>query len=206
MSGSRTYRTIKRLLDVSVAGLALIALSPVVAVLAVVVAVTMGRPVLFRQARPGLGSRPFEMLKFRTMTDERDVCGQPLPDAMRLTAFGSWMRRTSLDELPELINVLKGEMSLVGPRPLLMEYLPLYTPAQARRHEKLPGITGWAQVNGRNELDWDDKLALDTWYVEHCSLTLDLKILCLTCLTVLKAKGISRAGHATAPKFTGTRQ
>lgn len=206
MSGSRSYRTLKRLLDVTLAAVALVALSPLVAVLGMLVAITMGRPVLFRQVRPGLGGRPFGMLKFRTMTDERDANGQPLADAVRLTAFGRWLRRTSLDELPELINVLKGEMSLVGPRPLLMEYLPLYTPAQARRHEVLPGITGWAQVNGRNALDWDDKLVLDTWYVEHRCLALDLKILCLTFLTVLKATGISREGHATAPRFTGTQQ
>jgi lipopolysaccharide/colanic/teichoic acid biosynthesis glycosyltransferase len=204
MNGSRSYRTLKRLLDVALAGVAFIALSPLVAALVLLVAITMGRPVLFRQVRPGLGGRPFEMLKFRTMNDERDASSQPLADAVRLTAFGRWLRRTSLDELPELINVLKGEMSLVGPRPLLMEYLPLYTPTQAKRHEVLPGITGWAQVNGRNALDWDDKLALDAWYVEHRSLALDLKILCLTFLTVLRATGISREGHATAPKFTGT--
>jgi sugar transferase EpsL len=203
---SRSYRTLKRLLDVAFGGIALIVLSPVLAVVAVLVAVTMGRPVLFRQIRPGLGGRPFEMLKFRTMTDSRDAKGQPLPDAIRLTAFGRWLRRTSLDELPELINVLKGQMSLVGPRPLLMEYLPLYTPAQARRHEVPPGITGWAQVNGRNALDWEDKLALDTWYVEHCSLALDLRILFLTCAKIVKAEGVNRAGHATAPKFTGSRQ
>jgi sugar transferase EpsL len=206
MNGSRSYRTLKRLLDIGLGGTALIALSPLLAVLAVLVAITMGRPVLFRQVRPGIGGRPFAMLKFRTMTDERDASGQPLADAVRLTAFGRWLRRTSLDELPELINVLKGEMSLVGPRPLLMEYLPLYTPAQARRHEVAPGVTGWAQVNGRNALDWDDKLALDTWYVEHCSFTLDLKILLLTCAKVLKADGITQPGHATAPKFTGTRR
>jgi sugar transferase EpsL len=206
MNRSRRYHTLKRLFDVAFAGVALIALSPMLAALGLLVAITMGRPVLFRQIRPGLGGRPFEMLKFRTMTDACDAQGQPLADSVRLTAFGRWLRRTSLDELPELINVLKGEMSLVGPRPLLLEYLPLYTPAQAKRHEVLPGITGWAQVNGRNALDWDDKLRLDTWYVEHCSLSLDLKILFLTFLTVVKATGISRDGHATAPKFTGTRQ
>jgi sugar transferase EpsL len=206
MSSSRSYRLLKRLLDIVLGGAALIALSPLLAVLAVLVAVIMGRPVWFRQIRPGLGGRPFEMLKFRTMTDERDAAGEPLADAQRLTAFGRWLRWTSLDELPELINVLKGEMSLVGPRPLLLEYLPLYTPAQARRHEVAPGITGWAQVNGRNALDWDDKLALDVWYVEHCSLALDLRILLMTCAKVLKSEGISQAGHATAAKFTGTRR
>jgi sugar transferase EpsL len=206
MSGSANYRAVKRALDIGLSASTLVVLSPLLAVLALLVGITMGRPVLFRQVRPGLAGRAFEMLKFRTMTQERDAQGELLADEQRLTPFGRWLRRTSLDELPELINVLKGEMSLVGPRPLLMEYLPLYSPAQARRHEVSPGITGWAQVNGRNALDWNDKLALDTWYVEHLSLALDLKILCLTCLTVLKSTGISRAGHATAPKFTGTRQ
>jgi sugar transferase EpsL len=206
MSGSATYRVVKRALDISLSAAMLVVLSPLLALVALLVALRVGRPVLFWQIRPGLAGRAFVMLKFRTMTQERDAHGELLADEQRLTPFGRWLRRTSLDELPELINVLKGEMSLVGPRPLLMEYLPLYTPAQARRHEVLPGITGWAQVNGRNALDWDDKLALDSWYVEHCSLALDLKILCLTCLTVLKSTGISRAGHATSPKFTGTRQ
>jgi sugar transferase EpsL len=206
MSGSGTYRAAKRVLDFALSAATLIILSPLLAVLALLVAVKMGRPVLFRQIRPGLAGQAFAMLKFRTMTQERDTHGELLADEQRLTPYGRWLRRTSLDELPELINVLKGEMSLVGPRPLLMEYLPLYTPTQARRHDVLPGITGWAQVNGRNALDWDDKLALDTWYVEHCSLALDLKILCLTCLTVTKATGISRDGHATAPKFTGPRE
>lgn len=206
MSGSGSYRVLKRILDFGLSAVTLVMLSPLLAVLALLVAVKMGRPVLFRQIRPGLAGQAFAMLKFRTMTQERDARGELLGDEQRLTPFGGWLRRTSLDELPELINVLKGEMSLVGPRPLLLEYLPLYTPAQARRHEVPPGITGWAQVNGRNALDWDDKLALDTWYVEHCSLALDLKILCLTCLTVLKATGITQAGHATAPKFTGTRR
>jgi lipopolysaccharide/colanic/teichoic acid biosynthesis glycosyltransferase len=206
MNGAQSYRTLKRLLDVAVSGAALIVLSPVLAIVAALVAINMGRPVIFRQVRPGLGGQPFEMLKFRTMTNDRDESGQALADSIRLTPFGRWLRRTSLDELPELINVLRGEMSLVGPRPLLLEYLPLYTPAQARRHEVPPGITGWAQVNGRNALDWDDKLALDTWYVEHCSLALDLKILLLTCTKVVKAEGISQAGHETAPKFTGSRR
>jgi sugar transferase EpsL len=206
MRGSRSYRALKRGLDLCLGAAALALLSPLLTALALVVAVKMGRPVLFRQVRPGLGGRPFMMLKFRTMTDQRDARGNLLTDEQRLRSFGRWLRNTSLDELPELINVLKGEMSLVGPRPLLMEYLPLYTPAQARRHDVPPGITGWAQVNGRNTLDWDDKLALDAWYVEHCSLKLDLKILLLTCLKVVKAEGISQAGHATAPKFTGTRR
>jgi sugar transferase EpsL len=206
MSGSASYRTLKRVLDLGASAATLIAFSPLLGVLALLVAVKMGRPVLFRQVRPGLAGQPFAMLKFRTMTQERDAHGELLADEQRLTGFGRWLRRTSLDELPELINVLKGDMSLVGPRPLLMEYLPLYTPAQARRHEVLPGITGWAQVNGRNALDWDDKLALDAWYVEHRSLALDLKILFLTGVKVLKAEGISRAGHATAPRFTGPRQ
>lgn len=206
MSASRGYKALKRALDFALSAIALVVLGPVLAVVALLVAIKMGRPVLFRQVRPGLAGRPFAMLKFRTMTDARDAQGELLADEQRLTRFGQWLRRTSLDELPELINVLKGEMSLVGPRPLLMEYLPLYTQAQARRHEVAPGITGWAQVNGRNALDWDDKLALDTWYVEHCSLALDLKILLLTCTKVLKAEGVSQPGHATMTKFTGTRR
>lgn len=164
----------------------------------------LGSPVFFRQVRPGLHGRPFEMVKFRTMTDARGQDGELLPDALRLTAFGRFLRATSLDELPELWNVLKGEMSLVGPRPLLMEYLPLYSPEQARRHEVRPGVTGWAQVNGRNALSWEEKFKLDVWYVDHQSLFLDIKILWLTVKKVLIRDGISAAGEATMPKFLGT--
>ena len=163
----------------------------------------LGSPVFFRQTRPGLWGRPFSMVKFRTMTDVRGADGQLLPDVDRLTAFGRFLRSSSLDELPELWNVLKGDMSLVGPRPLLMEYLPLYSPAQARRHEVRPGITGWAQINGRNELSWAEKFKLDVWYVDHRSLWLDIKILLLTVRKVLVREGISAAGEATMSKFTG---
>ena len=164
----------------------------------------LGSPVFFRQTRPGLKGKLFEMVKFRTMTDERGPDGQLLPDKDRLTPFGRWLRASSLDELPELWNVLKGEMSLVGPRPLLVEYLPLYTPEQARRHEVRPGITGWAQVNGRNAISWEEKFKLDVWYVDNQSLWLDLKILWLTIKKVLVRDGISAQGDATMPKFTGS--
>ena len=194
---------LKRVMDISIASLLLIMLSIPMLLTALVVRLTMGRPVLFRQLRPGLKGRPFTLLKFCTMTDARDSQGNPLPDERRLTATGRALRRLSLDELPQLVNVLRGEMSLVGPRPLLMEYLPLYTPEQARRHDVLPGITGWAQVNGRNALNWEDRFRLDVWYVEHQSLGLDLKILGLTLLRVLGGDGISEPGAATARKFTG---
>ena len=173
--------------------------------LCVMVRFKLGSPVLFRQTRPGLHGKPFKMVKFRTMTDARGPDGQLLPDAERLTAFGRFLRSSSFDELPELWNVLKGDMSLVGPRPLLMEYLPLYSPEQARRHEVRPGITGWAQVNGRNALSWEDKFLLDVWYVDHRSLWLDIKILWLTVRKVLVRDGISAKGEATMPKFTGSK-
>lgn len=173
--------------------------------LAILVRLRLGSPILFRQVRPGLHGRPFEMVKFRTMTDECDASGALLPDHLRLTSFGRWLRSTSLDELPELWNVLKGEMSLVGPRPLLMEYLTLYSTEQARRHNVRPGVTGWAQINGRNALSWEDKFVLDVWYVDHQSLALDAKILWLTIRKVLKREGISAAGEMTMPKFTGSR-
>jgi lipopolysaccharide/colanic/teichoic acid biosynthesis glycosyltransferase len=160
--------------------------------------------VFFGQMRPGLGGKPFRLWKFRTMTDARDAQGRPLSDEQRLTRFGKFLRATSLDELPELWNVLKGDMSLVGPRPLLMEYLPLYTPEQARRHEVRPGITGWAQVNGRNAISWEEKFALDIWYVDHRSIALDMAILLRTFSQVLRQSGIRADGHATMPKFTGT--
>jgi lipopolysaccharide/colanic/teichoic acid biosynthesis glycosyltransferase len=195
----------KRLFDMLVSGLALIVLSPFLAALALLVRWRLGSPILFRQIRPGMDARPLEMLKFRTMTDARGADGNLLPDAERLTRFGRFLRSTSLDELPELWNVLKGEMSLVGPRPLLMEYLTLYSPEQARRHEVRPGITGWAQVNGRNALSWDDKFAHDVWYVDNRSFRLDLKIVALTVVSVLKRSGISAEGEATMPRFSGSR-
>jgi lipopolysaccharide/colanic/teichoic acid biosynthesis glycosyltransferase len=194
---------IKRLFDIIVATFALIALALPLLGLTVLVRRKLGNPVLFRQVRPGLHGQPFEMVKFRTMTDQRGPDGELLPDSVRLTSFGRFLRASSLDELPELWNVLKGEMSLVGPRPLLMEYLPLYSGEQARRHEARPGITGWAQVNGRNALSWDEKFALDVWYVDHRSLWGDIKILWLTVKKVLVREGISAAGEATMPKFTG---
>ena len=193
----------KRALDLSATVLGLLAMSPLLLVLALMVRTRLGSPVLFRQTRPGLNGKPFLMYKFRTMTDERDQSGELLPDARRLTRFGRFLRSSSLDELPELLNVLKGEMSLVGPRPLLMEYLPLYSPEQARRHEVPPGITGWAQVNGRNAIGWDEKFKLDLWYVEHRSLALDLRILWLTVAKVFQREGISQQGQATMEKFRG---
>lgn len=195
---------IKRVFDITAALVALLLLASLLALVAWQIRRKLGSPVLFRQIRPGLHGRPFEMVKFRTMRDVVDANGQPLPDDQRLTPFGSWLRSTSLDELPELWNVLKGEMSLVGPRPLLMEYLPLYTPEQARRHEVRPGVTGWAQINGRNALSWDEKFRLDVWYVDHQSLGLDLKILMLTVRKVFVREGICAAGEATMPKFTGS--
>lgn len=193
----------KRLLDVLVGGAALALLSPVIFFTAVAVAVCLGRPVFFRQVRPGLDGRPFTLLKFRTMTDARGSDGALLPDGQRLTRFGAALRRSSLDELLQLWNVLRGDMSLVGPRPLLMEYLPLYNAQQARRHEVRPGITGWAQVQGRNALSWDERFALDLWYVENRSLLLDLRILVLTAGRVLSRRGVSQQGHATVEYFRG---
>ena len=194
---------VKRSLDVLAAALMLICLSPILLALALSVRSRLGSPVLFRQSRPGLHGRPFTLLKFRTMTDARDADGRLLPDADRLTSFGRFLRSTSLDELPELINVLKGEMSLVGPRPLLMQYLDRYTSEQMRRHDVRPGVTGWAQVNGRNAISWEDKFALDVWYVDHLSLWLDVRILALTAWTILRREGISQTGHATAEEFLG---
>jgi len=194
----------KRLFDIVVASLALIVLAPLLAVIALAVRIGQGAPVLFQQVRPGLHGRPFRLYKFRTMRHATDAAGQPLSDAERLTRFGRWLRSTSADELPELWNVIRGDMSLVGPRPLLMEYLPLYTPTQARRHDVRPGITGWAQVNGRNALPWDERLALDVWYVENRSLRLDLRILRLTIGKVIARSGISQQGHATADRFRGS--
>ncbi len=193
----------KRLFDITAAFSALLLLALPLALLTWQVRRKLGSPAFFRQVRPGMHGQPFEMVKFRTMTDARGADGALLPDADRLTPFGRFLRASSLDELPELWNVLKGEMSLVGPRPLLMEYLPLYSPQQARRHEVRPGITGWAQVNGRNALGWDEKFKLDVWYVDHRSLWLDIKILWLTVKKVLVREGISAAGEATMPRFTG---
>ncbi|MDO8455988.1 MAG: sugar transferase [Burkholderiaceae bacterium] len=193
----------KRFFDFVLAALGLLVLGLPLLFLIWKIRRKLGSPVLFRQARPGLHGQPFNMVKFRTMTDARGTDGRLLPDAVRLTAFGRFLRGTSLDELPELWNVLKGDMSLVGPRPLLMEYLPLYSPEQARRHEVRPGITGWAQVNGRNALSWDEKFKLDVWYVDHRSLWLDIKILWFTVRKVLVREGISADGEATMSKFTG---
>jgi sugar transferase EpsL len=194
----------KRLLDLTLTIAALLLFCPLLALLAFMVRFKLGSPILFRQWRPGLRGQPFTILKFRTMTDDRDVQGDLLPDADRLTPFGRFLRSTSLDELPELLNVLKGDMSLVGPRPLRIEYLDRYTPEQMRRHEARPGITGWAQVNGRNDISWPEKFALDVWYVDHRSPALDFRIIALTLWKIIKREGISREGHASAPQFMGT--
>nr|WP_312176204.1 sugar transferase [Moraxella sp. CTOTU46934] len=195
---------LKRAFDVAASASALVVLSPVLAITAYKVKKELGSPVLFRQNRPGLHGKPFEMIKFRTMKDATDKAGNALPDSQRLTEFGKKLRASSLDELPELWNVLKGDMSLVGPRPLLMEYLPLYNAEQAKRHNVRPGVTGYAQVNGRNSLSWEDKFKLDTWYVEHQSFWLDMKILLKTVKKVIVKDGISAEGEATMTKFTGT--
>lgn len=197
---------IKRFVDLILTVPAFVLLSPVLIVTALFVRIKLGSPVLFKQMRPGLNEKPFNMLKFRTMTDERDANGKLLPDAQRLTRFGRFLRATSLDELPELLNVLKGDMSLVGPRPLLMQYLDRYTPEQARRHEVKPGITGWAQVNGRNALTWEEKFKLDVWYVDNQSVWLDIKIIFMTIWKILKREGINQQGQATMEEFMGDRQ
>lgn len=194
---------LKRLMDIISALVALILFSPIMAFTAWKVARTMGRPVFFRQVRPGLDGKPFQMVKFRTMRDANGPDGKTLPDAERITPFGSFMRRASLDELPEFWNVLKGDMSLVGPRPLLMQYLPLYSKEQYRRHEMKPGITGWAQINGRNAISWDEKFKLDVWYVDNQSFWLDIKILFLTVKKVVLREGISHGEEATMPAFKG---
>ena len=195
---------LKRAIDLIGASVALVVLSPLLAAVAAAVRLRMGSPVLFRQERPGRGGEPFLMTKFRTMTDRRGPDGALLADADRLTGFGRLLRRTSIDELPELLNVVRGDMSLVGPRPLLMEYLPLYSAEQARRHEVRPGITGWAQVNGRNAVTWDEKFALDVWYVDHRSTRLDLQILGKTITEVFGGEGVSAPGHATMEPFRGS--
>jgi lipopolysaccharide/colanic/teichoic acid biosynthesis glycosyltransferase len=193
----------KRMLDLAIALAGLIVLSPVILVIAVLVRVAIGSPVLFRQQRPGRLGEPFTLLKFRTMSETKEPSGALLDDAARLTALGRLLRSLSLDELPELWNVIAGEMSLVGPRPLLMDYLPLYSPEQSRRHEIRPGITGWAQVNGRNSLSWERRFDLDVWYVDHLSLRLDLSIMLKTLVSAVRREGIAADGHVTMPRFTG---
>lgn len=193
----------KRALDLVVASITVLLLAPMIGAIALLVWIKMGSPVLFKQLRPGLHGAPFELVKFRTMRQATGSEGRPLSDEERLTRFGAFLRSTSLDELPELWNVIRGDMSLVGPRPLLMEYLPLYSPRQARRHEVRPGITGWAQVNGRNQTPWPERLEMDVWYVENRSLRLDLKILAMTLPRILRREGISQEGRATVDYFTG---
>lgn len=196
---------LKRLFDIAGSTLGLLLLSPIILIVALQVRGKLGSPVLFRQIRPGMHGKPFEMIKFRTMKDAVDAEGNSLPDSERMTAFGQFLRATSLDELPELWNVLKGQMSLVGPRPLLMEYLPLYSEEQYRRHQMRPGITGWAQVNGRNAISWEDKFKLDVWYVDNRSFWLDMKVLFLTVKKVVVRDGISGEGETTMSKFTGNK-
>jgi sugar transferase EpsL len=204
---NRLYQKLgKRAFDLAVAVPALILASPVIALVAILARWRLGSPVIFRQQRPGYKGQPFELFKFRTMTDARDSAGNLLPDAERLPPFGILLRRTSLDELPQLWNVVRGDMSLVGPRPLMMRYLGRYTPEQFRRHDCLPGITGWAQVNGRNDISWERKFELDVWYVDNCSFWLDMKILWLTVLQTILGVGVSATGHATAPEFEGTQE
>ena len=193
----------KRLLDVTIASAVLVAAAPVLAAVALSIRLTMGRPVLFRQLRPGYKERPFMLVKFRTMRNALGPDGRPLPDAQRLTRLGRLLRKTSIDELPQLWNVLRGDLSLVGPRPLLMQYLDRYTPEQKRRHDVKPGITGWSQINGRNSISWDDKFKLDLWYVDHQSLRLDLWILLLTAWKVVRREGVDSAADVPMPEFTG---
>ncbi|WP_036719590.1 sugar transferase [Paenibacillus harenae] len=193
----------KRLFDLIISCMMLIILSPVIAITALLVRLKLGTPIVFKQKRPGLHGRPFFVYKFRTMTDERDENGQLLPDHFRLTSFGSFLRRFSLDELLQLLNVVRGELSLVGPRPLLMEYLPLYTEEQSKRHEVRPGITGWAQIHGRNVTSWEERFKRDVWYVENQNMLLDLKILLLTVMKVIRSEGVSSEGYVTMPVFQG---
>lgn len=195
---------VKRLFDLAASMALSILLSPLLAVLAAMIRIKLGTPIFFIQTRPGLYGKPFNLMKFRTMTDAKDAGGVLLPDAQRLTTFGRFLRGSSIDELPELLNVLKGDMSLVGPRPLLMQYLDRYTPEQARRHEVRPGITGWAQVNGRNAITWEEKFKLDVWYVDNWSLWLDIKIVWMTIWKILKREGISHPGQATMEEFMGS--
>lgn len=194
----------KRILDLTITIPGILILSPLLLFIAILVGVKYGTPIIFRQKRPGYRGKPFWVYKFRTMTDAQDAEHNLLPDSQRITRLGRFLRSTSLDELPELLNVLRGEMSLVGPRPLLMQYLERYSPEQARRHEVLPGITGWAQVNGRNALTWEEKFKLDVWYVDHWTFWLDIRILLITAVKVLRREGINQPGHATAEEFMGT--
>ena len=196
-------RIVKRYIDTLVAALVLLLFAPLLACIALVVRLRMGRPVFFRQVRPGYRNKPFTLLKLRTMNSARDEQGHLLPDEQRLTKLGALLRRFSVDELPQLLNVLKGEMSLVGPRPLLMQYLERYTPEQSRRHQVKPGVTGWAQINGRNALSWEERFRLDVWYVEHSSLALDAKIIAMTIRKVFLREDIAQSGHATMPEFMG---
>lgn len=198
------YPYLKRGFDIFFAAFALLILSPVILVVALLVRMKLGAPVLYKQTRPGLHAAPFRLIKFRSMLEAYDEKGDQLPNEQRMTPFGRFLRSASLDELPELWNILKGEMSFVGPRPLLMEYLPLYSEQQARRHEVLPGLTGWSQVNGRNALTWEEKFELDFWYVEHASFLLDLKIILLTILKVLRREGIAHEGDVAMPRFRGS--
>ncbi|MEI4801774.1 sugar transferase [Bacillus sp. NPDC077411] len=193
----------KRIFDLLISLFLLLCLSSVIVVVAVLVRLKLGSPIIFKQQRPGLHGKPFYLYKFRTMTDERDNQGKSLPDQVRLTTFGKFLRKCSLDELPQLINVVKGDLSLVGPRPLLMEYLSLYSSEQAKRHDVKPGITGWAQVNGRNAITWEEKFKLDVWYVNNQSFLIDMKILFLTLIKVFKSEGVNQDGHVTMERFTG---
>lgn len=193
----------KRIFDISISIFALIILSPILIMIALLVRIFLGKPVIFAQIRPGLNAKPFVIYKFRSMNNKKDVHGTLLPDSERITSFGQFLRNTSIDELPELINVIKGDMSLVGPRPLIMEYLERYSPFQARRHEIRPGITGWAQINGRNAISWEQKFKYDVWYVDNCTFFLDLKIMLLTILKTGKREGISQPGRATSDPFLG---
>jgi lipopolysaccharide/colanic/teichoic acid biosynthesis glycosyltransferase len=195
---------LKRLFDLSIAIILLVVLSPLFFVIGLLIYIKMGSPILFRQVRPGLKGRPFTIYKFRTMIEEKGKDGRRLSDSERLTPLGRWLRKTSIDELPQLLNVVKGDLSFVGPRPLLMEYLSRYTPEQARRHEVKPGITGWAQINGRNAIDWEERFKLDVWYVDNHSLWLDMKILLRTFIEVWKGRGVSSQGMDTMPKFMGS--
>ncbi|MDA2118202.1 MULTISPECIES: sugar transferase [unclassified Bacillus cereus group] len=195
----------KRLFDIFVSSIILVLTLPILLILAILIRVNLGSPIIFKQQRPGMYGKPFYLYKFRSMSDERDKEGNLLPNNMRMTKFGNVIRKFSLDELPQLINVLKGDISLVGPRPLLMEYLNLYTKEQARRHEVRPGITGWAQVNGRNAISWEEKFELDVWYVNNHSFILDMKILFLTALKVVRTEGVNKSENITMPKFTGTK-
>lgn len=197
---------LKRIFDIILASVALLLLLPLMLVVAVCIRISMGAPVFFRQVRPGLNGEPFVMLKFRTMSNMVDTTGRLLTDEIRLTVFGQFLRRTSIDELPELWNIIRGDMSLVGPRPLLMEYLPLYSSHQARRHELRPGLTGWAQVNGRNAISWEEKFDYDVWYIDNHSFGLDLKILLMTVIKVFKSSGIAAQNHATMPIFKGSKE